>query len=171
MTNSLSELFAMLKTMVVEIKKEHIVLLVNKTTDFKKSGKSTKGPKGKKPQRDGKHVAGFPKAPKMKPGVKCFYYKGDGRWKRNCLKYLEDKKADRVVARDKGIFDIHVIDIYLTSACSNTWLFDTGSVANICNSQQDLWNKRRLERRCGSTMVNMWVSWLSALCICGFPLG
>jgi hypothetical protein len=78
MTKSLSELFAMLKTVKVEIKKEHNVLLVNKTTDFKKSGKSTKGTKDKKPQRDDKRVAGPPKAPKMKLGVKCFYYKGDG---------------------------------------------------------------------------------------------
>jgi hypothetical protein len=78
MTKSLSELFAMLKTAEVEIKKEHNMLLLNKTTNFKKSGKSTKGPKGKKPQRDGKRVAGPPKAPKMKPGVKCFYCKGDG---------------------------------------------------------------------------------------------
>jgi hypothetical protein len=44
----------MLKTTEVEIKKENNMLLVNKTRDFKKSGKSTKGPKGKKPQRDGK---------------------------------------------------------------------------------------------------------------------
>jgi hypothetical protein len=84
--------------------------------------------------------------PKVKPGIKCFYCKGDGHWKHNCLKYLEDKKAGKVVAKEKGIFDIHVIDIYLTSALSNTWVFDTGSVANICNSQQDLRNKRYLER-------------------------
>jgi hypothetical protein len=77
----------------------------------------------------------------MKPRVKCFYCKGDGHWKRNCPKYLEDKKASKIVARDKGTFDIHVIDIYLTSARSNTWVFDTGSVANICNSQEDLRNK------------------------------
>jgi hypothetical protein len=134
MTKFLS-LFAMLKTVEVEIKKEHNVLLVNKTTDFKKSGKSTKGPKGKKPQRDRKRVAGPLEAPKMKPGVKCFYSKGDGDWKHNCPKYLEDKKASKVVARDKGIFDIHLIHIYITSAHSNTWVFNTGSVANICNSQ------------------------------------
>jgi hypothetical protein len=78
MSKSLSELFAMLKSAEVEIKKEHNVLLVNKTTDFKKSGKSTKGPKAKKPHKDGKHVAGPPRAPKVKPGVKCFYCKGDG---------------------------------------------------------------------------------------------
>jgi hypothetical protein len=68
----------MLKNAEVEIKKEHNMLLVNKTTDFKNFVKSTKGPKGKKPQRDGKRVAGPPKAPKMKPRVKCFYCKGDG---------------------------------------------------------------------------------------------
>jgi hypothetical protein len=60
----------MLKAAEVEIKKEHNVLLVNKTTDFKKSGKSTKGPKGKKLQKDGKRVAGPPRAPKLKPKVK-----------------------------------------------------------------------------------------------------
>jgi hypothetical protein len=50
MSKSLSELFAMLKYAEVEIKKEHNVLMVNKTTNFKKSVGSTKGPKGKKPQ-------------------------------------------------------------------------------------------------------------------------
>jgi hypothetical protein len=60
----------MLKAAEVKIKKEHNVLLVNKNTDFKKSGKSTKGLKGKKPQRDGKRVAGPPRAPKVKLGVK-----------------------------------------------------------------------------------------------------
>jgi hypothetical protein len=49
MSKSLSELFAMLKSAEVEIKKEHNMLIVNKTMDFKKSGKSTKGPKGRKP--------------------------------------------------------------------------------------------------------------------------
>jgi hypothetical protein len=66
----------MLKSAEVEIKKEHNVLMVNKTMDFKKSGKSTKGLKGRK-QRDGKYVACPPRAPKVKPGVKCFYCKGD----------------------------------------------------------------------------------------------
>jgi hypothetical protein len=103
MTKSLAELFAMLKAVEVEIKKEHNVLLVNKTTDFKKSGKSTKGPKGKKPQKDGKRVASPPRAPKVKPRVKCFYCKGDDHWKRNCPKYLEDKKAGKVVARERYI--------------------------------------------------------------------
>ena len=47
-----------------------------------------------------------------KPETKCFYCKGTGRWKRNCPKYLADKKDGKV---NKGIFDIHVIDVYFTS--------------------------------------------------------
>src|SRR4051794_14501392 len=38
MEKSLAELFAMLKSAEVEIKKEHQVLMVNKSVDFKKSG-------------------------------------------------------------------------------------------------------------------------------------
>ena len=46
----------------------------------------------------------------------------------------------------KGIFDIHVIDVYLTNARSSAWAFDTGSVAHICNSKQGLQIKRRLAK-------------------------
>ena len=69
-----------------------------------------------------------------KPETKCFYYKGTGHWKRNYSSYLVDKKDGKV---NKGICDIHVIDVYLTRARSSTWVFDIGSVANICNSKQD----------------------------------
>ena len=31
----------------------------------------------------------------------------------------------------KGIFDIHVIDVYLTSARSSAWVYDTGESAWI----------------------------------------
>ena len=43
-------------------------------------------------------------------------------------KYLVDKKDGKV---NKGIFDIHVIDVYFTSVHSSPWVFDTGSVAKI----------------------------------------
>ena len=43
MTKTIFELFAMLKAAEVEIKKEHQVLMVNKTTSFKKKGKGKKG--------------------------------------------------------------------------------------------------------------------------------
>ena len=77
-----------------------------------------------------------------KPETKCFY-QGNGHWQRNCLKYLVDKKAGNF---NKSIFDICVIDVYLTSTPSSTWVLDTGSVANIGNSKQKLRNKQRLAK-------------------------
>jgi hypothetical protein len=35
----------------------------------------------------------------------------------------------RRLAMSTKIFDIHVIDVYLTSTRRSTWVFDTGSVA------------------------------------------
>ena len=66
---------------------------------------------------------------------------GTDHLKRNFPKYLADKKDGKV---KKGIFDIHVIDVYLTSARSNPWVFDTCSVNKISNSKQELQNKQRL---------------------------
>jgi hypothetical protein len=109
MKKTLAELFAMLKSAEVEIKKEHQVLMVNKTVDFKKSGKKGKDKKGR-PKKGGKPNPTPPKGSKSgpKPGVKCYYCDGDGHWKRNCAKYLEDKKADKFARKEKGICDIHV---------------------------------------------------------------
>ena len=76
-----------------------------------------------------------------KPETECFYYKGNGHWKRNYPKYLADKKDGNV---NKGIYDIHVIDVYFTSVHSNPRVFGTGSVAKISNSKQDLQHKWRL---------------------------
>ena len=43
MDKTILELFAMLKAAQVEIKKEHQVLMINKTTSFKKKGKEIRG--------------------------------------------------------------------------------------------------------------------------------
>ena len=40
----------------------------------------------------------------------------------------------------------HVIDVYLTNSRSSAWVFDTGSVAHICNSKQGLQIKQRLAK-------------------------
>ena len=45
---------------------------------------------------------------------------------------------------NKGIFDIHVIDVYFTSVYSNPSVFDTSSVAKISNSNRELQNEQRL---------------------------
>src|SRR5215216_4825767 len=133
MEKNILELFAMLKAAEVEIKKKHQVLMVNKTTSFKKKGKGKKG----NFKKNDKQVAAQVKKPKSgpKPETECFYYKGTSHWKRNCPKYLADKKDVKV---NKGIFYIHVIDVYLINTRSSTWVFDTGSVAHICNSKQEL---------------------------------
>ena len=70
------ELFTVLKAAKVEINNEHQVLMVNKTTSFKKG----KGKKGN--FMNGKPVAAPVKKPKVepKPETKCFYYKGNGQW-------------------------------------------------------------------------------------------
>ena len=47
---------------------------------------------------------------------------------------------------NKGICDIHVIDVYLTNARSSACVFDTSSVAHICNSKQGLRTKQRLAK-------------------------
>ena len=78
---------------------------------------------------------------KPKPETKCFYCKGTGHWKRNYPKYLVDKKNGKV---NKGILDIHVIDVYFTSVYSNPSAFDTGSVAKSSNSKRELQNEHKL---------------------------
>ena len=76
-----------------------------------------------------------------KPETKCFYCKGTGHWKHNCPKYLADKKDGKV---NKGIFDIHVIDVYFTNVYSNPSVFDTSSVAKSSNSKRELQNEQKL---------------------------
>ena len=94
-------------------------------------------------KKNDKQVATPVKKPKVgpKPETECFYCKGTGHWKRNYPKYLADKKDGKV---NKGIFDIQVIDVYLTSADSYPRLFYTHSVAKISNSKQELQNEQRL---------------------------
>ena len=90
MTKVIPELFMMMKSMKVEIKKEHQVLMINKTTSFKKRAKGKKG----NFKKNGKKVAAQVKKPKSgpKPETKCFYCKGTGHWKRNCPKDLAERK-------------------------------------------------------------------------------
>ena len=104
----------MLKSTKVEIKKEHQVLMIDKTTSFKKRAK------GKKRElqvewRASCHSREESKAG-PKPETECLHFKGNVHWKRRCPEYLVDKKDGKV---NKGIFDIQVIDVYLTSVYSS----------------------------------------------------
>ena len=51
---------------------------------------------------------------------------------------MADKKDGKV---NKGIFNIHVTDVYFTSVHSSPQVFDIGSVAKISNSKQELQNE------------------------------
>ncbi|KAK1604187.1 hypothetical protein QYE76_027860, partial [Lolium multiflorum] len=116
MNKELPELFGMLKAAEIEIKKEHQVLMVNKTTSFKKQGKS----KGKF-KKGGKKAATPPMKPKNgpKPDAECYYCKEKGHWKRNCSKYLADlksglvkkKKEDEVTMRVGNGSKVNVIAV------------------------------------------------------------
>ena len=90
----------MLKSTKVEIKKEHQVLIVDKTTSFKEKGKGKKW----NFKKNGKQVAAQVKKPKSgpKPETKCFYCKGTSHWKWNCPKYLADKKDGKSEQRYIG---------------------------------------------------------------------
>ncbi|KAK1694002.1 hypothetical protein QYE76_010699 [Lolium multiflorum] len=100
MNKEFPELFGMLKAAEIEIKKEHQVLMVNKTTSFKKQGKS----KGKF-KKGGKKAATPPMKPKNgpKPDADCYYCKEKGHWKRNCSKYLADLKSGLIKKKKEGM--------------------------------------------------------------------
>ena len=74
----------------------------------------------------------------------CFYCKERGHWKRNCAKYLADKKNS---SSGKGIkvIQVNVIDVLLAEN-SKSWVFDTRSVAHICNTIQGLRKFHKLNR-------------------------
>ena len=111
--------------------------MVDNTTSFKKRAKGRRGTS----RRTAIKLSLPGKNPKLDPSLKCFYCKGTGHWKRNCPKYLADKKDGKV---NKSIYDIHVIDVYFTSVYSNPSVSDTGLVAKSSNSKQELQNEHRL---------------------------
>ncbi|KAK9699108.1 hypothetical protein RND81_08G153200 [Saponaria officinalis] len=104
------------------------VLMVRKGKSFKKVGA---GPYSKKDK--GKEV--------------CFYCKEIGHWKRNCPKYLEDKKNG---ASTSGIF---VIEVNLTTSAS--WVFDIGCGTHIICNVQGLKRSRILEKREKHTFITL----------------
>ena len=61
MDKTIPEIFAILKDVEVEIKKEHQVLMVNKTTSFKKRGKGKKG----NFKKNGKQIVAQVKKPNL----------------------------------------------------------------------------------------------------------
>ncbi|KAI5403344.1 hypothetical protein KIW84_050779 [Lathyrus oleraceus] len=121
-------------------KGKSILMIGNEKRQSKRPTKQ--GDKGK-----GKEVAKpKPTAPDLKPSGciakegTCFHCGKIGRWKRNCPKYLEDKK-NGVKTSTSGIF---VIEINLSTSAS--WVLDTGRGSHICTNVQGLKRSRDLEK-------------------------
>ncbi|KAI5410452.1 hypothetical protein KIW84_055817 [Lathyrus oleraceus] len=87
-----------------------------------------------------------PITPALKPsgGIEkegtCFHCGKTGHWKRNCPKYLEDKK-NGVETSTSGIF---VIEITLSTSAS--WVLDNGCSSHICTNVQGLKRSRDLAK-------------------------
>ncbi|KAI4985838.1 hypothetical protein ZWY2020_018468 [Hordeum vulgare] len=89
MNKSPNELFMALKVAESELRKEHQVLMVNKTTSFKRNGKGKKGN-----SRRAASLANPSRNPKLdlSPETECYYRKGMGH--RNAIApSIRDKKA------------------------------------------------------------------------------
>ena len=82
-TKTIPKLFVMQKLTKVEIKKEHQVLMIDKTTSFKKREKGKKG----NFKHNGKQVVTPVKKTKAgpKPETECLHCKGNSHWKGNAL--------------------------------------------------------------------------------------
>ena len=145
MEKSLQELHGMLKTAEESLKKTpNHVMVVQKNAKFKKSSKTGKGIKGKKKNTSDKPKLVKSQAASSPAESQCFYCKEKGHWKRNCKKFLADKKDGNVIS-NPGM-SINVIEINLATTDVSIWVFDTGSVAHICNSMQGLTRSRRLAK-------------------------
>ena len=133
------EVFVMLKSMKVEIKKR---IKCSWLTRPLVSSKRARERKGTSIRMASKLPLPW-RSPKLDPSLKpsASNCKGNDHWKWKCPRYLADKKDGKV---NKGILDIHVIDVYFTSVYSNPSVFDTGSVAKSSNSKRELQNKKRL---------------------------
>uniref|UniRef100_M8ARG8 Uncharacterized protein n=1 Tax=Aegilops tauschii TaxID=37682 RepID=M8ARG8_AEGTA len=100
--NILGEVFSMLKAPENGIQKDvNQVTMLNKTTNFKKKGKSNKKGKSKGPNKA--DTPGKSKKTGATADAECFFCTEKGHWKRNCKKYLAEKKKSAKSSRGMSV--------------------------------------------------------------------
>jgi hypothetical protein len=70
------------------------------------------------------------------PDEECFHCHKKGHWFKNGKKYLEEQKKKK--GSETSAFGINVIEINIAVSCSDSWVFDTGSMIHTCKSLQGL---------------------------------
>ena len=107
-----------------------------------KKWKKKKGGQGNKANTTAAKTSKKTKATK---GI-CFHCNQEGHWKRNCPKYLVEKKKAK-----QGKCDLLVLQTCLVENDDSTWIKDSGATNHVCSSFQGIntWHSWRLERwRC-----------------------
>nr|AAS01945.1 putative polyprotein [Oryza sativa Japonica Group] len=145
LNRTLAELHGMLKTAEESIKKNsnHVMVMHKRKPNNKKSGQK------RKLNSDEITSTSNSKTKVQKTGpakdAECFFCKETGHWKRNYKKYLEQLKQKQQDGKS-STSGINVIEINLATSSTDSWVFDTESVAHICKSLQGLKRSRSLAR-------------------------
>ncbi|KAF2910584.1 hypothetical protein DAI22_11g111200 [Oryza sativa Japonica Group] len=143
MIGYIEKLHGMLKTVEESIKKNsnHVMVMHKRKPNNKKSGQK------RKLNSDEITSTSSSKTKVQKTGpakdAECFFCKETGHWKRNCKKYLQQLKQKQQDGKS-STSGINVIEINLATSFTDSWVFDTGSVAHICKSLQGLKRSRSL---------------------------
>ncbi|KAI5430550.1 hypothetical protein KIW84_034942 [Lathyrus oleraceus] len=138
----LPELLAMLRTAEQNLKSKgkSILMIRNGKRQNKRPTKQGDKGKGKEVSKPKLIIAALKPSEGIKKEGTCFHCGKTGHLKRNCPKYLEDKK-NGVETSTSGIF---VIEINLSTSAS--WVLDTGCGSHICTNVKGLKMSRDLAK-------------------------